>query len=102
MVIRPQSDKPDLDSEEIEMLATFSDYAFDYPDVSFEEIAKKLGVDFSRATNGKVWEAECRGAFEMERRKVGLRRDHLTGGFPASSNFLFSAAFFPANSAGCT
>jgi hypothetical protein len=59
MTARPQSNKPDLDFEHIEMLANFSDYAFDYPKLSFEEIVKKLGVDFSKAKNGKAWEKEC-------------------------------------------
>ena len=49
------------------MLANFSDYAADYPKQTFEEIAKKLGVDFSKAKNGKVWEKECREVFERER-----------------------------------
>jgi hypothetical protein len=31
------------------MLANFSDYAADFPKLSFEDIAKKLGVDFSKA-----------------------------------------------------
>jgi hypothetical protein len=38
---------PDLEltrrNEQIEMLANFSDYSADYPKLSFEEIAKKLG-----------------------------------------------------------
>jgi hypothetical protein len=49
------------------MLANFSDCAFDYPKLSFEEIAKKLGVDFSEARNGKAWEQECREVFTRER-----------------------------------
>jgi hypothetical protein len=57
----------DLDFEQIEMLANFSDYAVDYPKLSFEEIAKKLGVDFRKAKNGKLWEKECREAFDRER-----------------------------------
>jgi hypothetical protein len=67
MATRPQSKTPDLDFEQIEILANFSDYAFDYPDLSFEEIAKKLGVDFIKAKNGKTWEAECREVFGRER-----------------------------------
>jgi hypothetical protein len=51
----------------LEMLANFSDYAADYPKLSFEEIAKLLGVDFSAAENGKVWEKECREVFDRER-----------------------------------
>jgi hypothetical protein len=38
-----------------------------YPKLSFEEIAKQLRVDFSKAKNGKTWEAECREIFDRER-----------------------------------
>jgi hypothetical protein len=47
-------DTSDLDFQQIEMLANFSDYAADYPRLSFEDIAKKLGADFSKAKNGKA------------------------------------------------
>jgi hypothetical protein len=50
------------------MLANFSDYAFDYPKLSFEEIEKTLGVDLSKAKNGKAWEKECREVVDRERR----------------------------------
>ena len=49
------------------MLANFSDYAADYPKMSFEKVAKKLGVNFRKANNGKVWEHECREVFDRER-----------------------------------
>jgi hypothetical protein len=49
-----------LDFEQIEMLAKFSDYAADLPDLSFEQVAKKLGVDFTTAKNAAAWEKECR------------------------------------------
>jgi hypothetical protein len=48
------------------MLANFSEYAADCPDLSFEEIAKLLGVDLNKARNGKVWEVECREVFNRE------------------------------------
>jgi hypothetical protein len=67
MATRPKTLAPDLTFEQIEMVANFSDYAFDYSKLSFEEIAKKLGVDFSKAKNGKTWEAECREVFDRER-----------------------------------
>ena len=67
MAAGPRTNPPDLDFEQIEMLANFSDYAADCPDLSFEEIAKLLGVDFSKANNGKVWERECRFVFERHR-----------------------------------
>jgi len=63
----PKTNAPDLDIEQIEMLANFSDYAANYPKLPFEEIAKKLGVDFTKAKNGKTWEAECREVFDRER-----------------------------------
>ena len=56
-----------LGFEQVEMLANFSDYAADYPNLTFEQIRKKLGVDFSEAENGKAWANECRKVFEMER-----------------------------------
>jgi DNA-directed RNA polymerase specialized sigma24 family protein len=41
--------------------------AADYRDLSFEEIAKKLGVDFSKAKNKNPWLKECREVFDRER-----------------------------------
>jgi hypothetical protein len=67
MTIRRQSNSPDLDFEQIEMLANFSDYAFDYLKLSFKEVAKRLGVDFSDAKNEKAREKECREVFDRER-----------------------------------
>ena len=64
---RPDVSAPDLTFEQVEMLANFSDYAAEYPKLSFEEIAKKLGIDFSKAKNGRTWEAECREVFDRER-----------------------------------
>jgi hypothetical protein len=49
------------------MLANFSDYAADYPKLSFEEIAKKLGVNFSKAKNGQAWIKQHREVFDRER-----------------------------------
>ena len=67
MVTQPKSKAPDLHFEQIEMLANFSDCAVDYPKLTFEEVANKLGVDFSKAANGQTWEKECREVFERER-----------------------------------
>jgi hypothetical protein len=66
-MMEPEDNVPSLDFEQIEMLGNFRDYAAKYPDLTFEEITKKLGVDFSKAKNGKLWEKECREVFEMER-----------------------------------
>ena len=67
MPTQPKTKPIDLDIEQIEMLANFSDYAADYPKLPFEAVAKKLGVDFSKAKNGKMWGAECREVFNRER-----------------------------------
>jgi len=77
MVTRTNSnhpDPPDLDFEQIEMLANSSDYAADFPKLSFEDIAEKLGVDFSKAKNGIAWEKECREVFEREREAYRVNR----------------------------
>ena len=49
------------------MLANFSDYAADYPALSFGQVAKRLGVDFTKAKNGRTWGSECREVFDRER-----------------------------------
>jgi len=67
MAARPKPKPPDLDFEQVEMLANFSDCTADCPNLSLEEIAKLLDVDFSKANNGKVWEKECRKVFGRER-----------------------------------
>jgi hypothetical protein len=67
MAASPKANPPGLDFEQIEMLAKFSNYAADCPDLSFEEISKLLGVDFNKANKGKVWEQECRNVFERRR-----------------------------------
>jgi hypothetical protein len=66
MAAQLKPNPPDLDFEQLQMVANFSDYAVDCPNLSFEEIAKLLGVDF-KANNGKSWEEACREAFERER-----------------------------------
>jgi hypothetical protein len=40
--------------EQIEMVTNFSDGAVDYRKLTFEEVTKKLGVDFSKAANGQT------------------------------------------------
>jgi hypothetical protein len=64
---RLRVDETRFDFEQIEMLANFSDHNADYPKLSFEQIAEKLGVDFRKAQNGEAWEVKCREVFERER-----------------------------------
>jgi hypothetical protein len=56
-----------LDLGQIEILIPFADAGFAYPKPSFEQAAKKLGVDFKKIANGNAWEKECRGLFDRER-----------------------------------
>jgi hypothetical protein len=56
-----------LDFSHIEMLISFADASFEFPKLSFEQVAKKLAVDFSKIKNGKIWERECRMVFGRER-----------------------------------
>jgi hypothetical protein len=65
MATRPKASA--LNFEQIEMLANFSDYSAEYPKLPFEKVAQKLGVDFSTVKNGKLWEQECREAFDGNR-----------------------------------
>jgi hypothetical protein len=67
MKSRATANAAGLDFYQIKMLANFGDAAVDYPRLSFEEIAMRLGVDFDKAQNGKAWEKECRDVFEIER-----------------------------------
>jgi hypothetical protein len=45
---QPEANAPDLDFEQIEMLANFSDYAADFPKLSFEDIAKEARPGFQQ------------------------------------------------------
>ncbi len=56
-----------LGSGQVEMLIKFADASFAYRNLSFEQAARKLGVDFNRVANGKALEKECRGLFDRER-----------------------------------
>jgi hypothetical protein len=64
-----EKDPLELALEQIEMLANFSDASFDYPALSFEEVARKLlGPEPFKATaSGKQFEKECRAMFDRER-----------------------------------
>jgi len=55
------------DFGQIEMFINFADAGFAYPKLSFEQAARKLGVDFKKVANGKALEKECRRLFDQER-----------------------------------
>ena len=49
------------------MFIHFADAGFAYPTLSFEQAAKKLGVDFNKIANGRALKKECRELFDRER-----------------------------------
>jgi hypothetical protein len=67
MAKQPKRRPAKLSLEQIEMVANFSDIAADYPKLSFQAVAKKMGMDFGNAKNSKAWEQECKEAFDNNR-----------------------------------
>jgi hypothetical protein len=59
----------ELTFEQTEMLGRFGDASFDYPKLSFEEVARKLlgPKPFKATTKGKKFEKVCREVFDRER-----------------------------------
>jgi len=67
--MKQKQETPELTLEETCMLANFSDASFDYPALSFEQVARKLlGPEpFAPTADGKQFERECREVFDRER-----------------------------------
>ena len=67
--MRKKKQSFELTFEQTERLANFSDASFDYPKLSFEEVARKLlgPKPFKATTKGKQFKKICREAFERER-----------------------------------
>ena len=59
----------ELTFEQTEMLGRFGDASFDYPKLSFKEVARKLlgPKPFKATTKGKKFEKVCREVFDRER-----------------------------------
>jgi hypothetical protein len=59
-----------LSVAQIEMAAQFADHAWDYPKLSFDQVAKKvLGArPFPATPAGRKFQRECRDVFEQERK----------------------------------
>jgi hypothetical protein len=59
----------ELTFEQTEMLGKFGGASFDYPKLSFEEVARKLlgPKPFKATTKGKQFERVCREVFDRER-----------------------------------
>ena len=64
--------KPRLSVEQLEIVGAFSDYAFEYPKLDFEAVARKvIGVrkPFPDTPTGKLLRRECKAIFDRERAK---------------------------------
>jgi hypothetical protein len=64
--------KPRLSVEQLEIVGAFSDYAFEYPKLDFEAVARKvIGVKkpFSDTPTGKLLRRECKAICDRERAK---------------------------------
>lgn len=58
--------KPELTTEQIEIVGQMNDLSFENPKLAFGQVVKKAGITF-KVPNGKAWGKECREVFERER-----------------------------------
>jgi hypothetical protein len=62
--------KPRLSVAQLAIVGQFSDVAFDYPRLSFEQAAKKfLGAPFPSTPAGREFKREAKRIFDQERQK---------------------------------
>jgi hypothetical protein len=64
--------KPRLSVEQLEIVGAFSDYTFEYPNLDFEAVARKvIGVrkPFPNTPTGRLLRRECKQIFDRERAK---------------------------------
>jgi hypothetical protein len=61
--------KPNLSVAQLEIVGQFSDYAFDFPDLTFDQVAKKvLGArPFPSTAIGRKFRQEAKAVFDQER-----------------------------------
>jgi hypothetical protein len=59
---------PQLNMEQIEIVGRFNDLAWDYPKLSFNEVAKKvLPAGFGTGASAKRFKKEAKEVFDRER-----------------------------------
>jgi hypothetical protein len=70
MPAKLSSREPRLSVEQLEIVGQFSDVAFDYPRLSFEQAAKRvLGTPFPNTPAGREFKCEAKRIFDQERQK---------------------------------
>ena len=68
MAAKRPARKPQLTVEQIEIVGQFNDAAFEYPKLSFEQVAKKLlPKGFGAGPAGKKFREEAKAVFDQER-----------------------------------
>jgi hypothetical protein len=62
---------PELTVEQIEIVGQFSDYAFDYPILTFDEVARKVmrSRPFPKTRTGREFKRQAKEVFDRERSK---------------------------------
>jgi hypothetical protein len=72
MPAKKPAHKPRLSVEQLEIVAAFSDYAFEYPRLDFDALARKvIGIrqPFANTPTGRLLKRECKQIFTRERAK---------------------------------
>jgi hypothetical protein len=71
MPVKRPAKKPQLTVEQIEIVAQFADYAFDYPILTFEEVARKIlrYRPFPNTMIGREVKRQAKEVFDQERAK---------------------------------
>jgi hypothetical protein len=60
--------KPTLTVTQAEIAAQFADYAFDYPNLTFDEVARKITPKgFGTGPSAKAFKKEAKAVFDQER-----------------------------------
>jgi hypothetical protein len=68
---KPSKVHPRLTTAKIEIVGQFNDYAWENPNLTFDEVAtKELGpIPFPNTPNGRLFRRECKEVFDLEREK---------------------------------
>jgi hypothetical protein len=70
MPTKRPSRKLRLPVAQLEIVGQFSDYAFDYPNLNFDQVAKKvLGAPFPTTVSGRAFKREAKAVFDQERQQ---------------------------------
>jgi hypothetical protein len=67
---KPAKLRPELSVAQAELAAQFSDYAFDYPGLTFDDVARKVlgSRPFPNTPAGRRFKREAKEVFEQERK----------------------------------